>query len=228
MREGHVDDLHVVAARLVIADRRFHQRFDLGQLLRRARRVAVLAGSVGLRRSVHGHRDREPLHGAGIDNAGLRCFRYFVVRRFLGAATARFGVVAAALLRVGKRIGDRHGAAVLGVGVAGVLLDRLGGANDFGVGIEGLAGRAGVIVVHVGRDLDADMARANDAGDDGFDALAQLVFHIRGVLLLVGSRGVSTGLVISTGQQRAFVVNNGDAVGHEARNWRPPRDAGWP
>ena len=39
---------------------------------------------------------------------------------------------------------------------------------------------AGAVVIHVGRHLDADMAGADDAGDDGFDALAQTILEIGG------------------------------------------------
>ena len=73
-----------------------------------------------------------------------------------------------------------------------------------------------VVVIHVGGDLDADMAGAHHAGDDGFDALAQPVFVIGGVLVLVGGRGVGAGLVVAAGQQIAAIVDDGDAVGGQA------------
>ena len=60
------------------------------------------------------------------------------------------------------------------------------------------------------------MAGADHAGDDGFDALAQAVFVIGGVLFLVGGRGVGAGLVVAAGQKIAAVVDDGDAVGGEA------------
>ena len=49
--------------------------------------------------------------------------------------------------------------------------------------------------------------------DDGFDALAQPVFVIGGVFVLVAGQRVRTGLVVAAGQQVAAVVDDGDAVG---------------
>ena len=72
-----------------------------------------------------------------------------------------------------------------------------------------------MIVVDVGGDLDLDMAGAHHAGDDGFDALAQRVLVIGGVLVLAAGHGVGTGLVVAAGQQVAVVVDDGDTVGGE-------------
>src|SRR6185437_12080774 len=104
------------------------------------------------------------------------------------------------------------------VGVRGILLDGLRRTNDFGIGIESLAGGAGVVVVHIGGDLHADMAGSDDAGNDGFDALAQAIFQIGGVLFLIGGRCVGAGLVVAAREQGAVIVNDGHAVRQEARN----------
>ena len=129
----------------------------------------------------------------------------------------------------GQGVGDRdRRAAAAAVGVGGILLDRLGRAHHLGIRIVALRRGAGVVVVHVGGDLHAHMAGADHAGDDGFDALAQPVFVIGGVLFLVGGAGVGAGLVVAAGQKIAAVVDDGDAVG--GRGWRRRRrpDAGWP
>jgi hypothetical protein len=60
--------------------------------------------------------------------------------------------------------------------------------------------------------------RAHDAGHDGFDALAQAFLVIGGVIVLVAGQRVGAGLVVAAGQQIAAVVDDGDAVGLEARD----------
>src|SRR6185312_15863705 len=113
-------------------------------------------------------------------------------------------------------VGHRYRIGVAAAGVGSVLLYRLGGAHDLGIGIESFFGGLGVIVVDVGGHLHLHAAGANHRGDDGLNALAQRIFVIGGVLVLAARERVGAGLVITPRQKIAAVVHDGDTVGGKA------------
>ncbi len=224
LRKRHVDDLHRVAARFVVADRGFHQRFDLLHFLRGARLVIVLAAGHGRRNAIHGDRHRQFFHLAAVLRAGADGLRDLVVGRFLGARAVRLCVVAAialaCLLAARQRARDGHGSVVAAGGIGRILFHGLRRAHDLAVGIVDLRRFAGMVVVHVGRDLDADMTGSHEARHHGFDALAQAIFEGRRLRFFVRGGGFGTRLVLAAGEKVALVVDDGDARGLK------PRDCG--
>jgi hypothetical protein len=219
--EGHVDDLKLVAPRLVDANRGAHERLDLVHLAGRAGRIGGFSARIGRGRAVDSHGDGKALHRAAVFAACLDGLGDFVIRRLFGAVRARLGVVRArtgAGLAARKLACDRRRARLSPVRIRRVLLDGLRRTHDLRIRIVGLGRLVGVIVVHVGGDLHADMTGTHDARNDVLDALAHPVFEIVGLLIFVGARGIGAGLVVAAGQKIATIVDDGDAIGRKARN----------
>ena len=59
------------------------------------------------------------------------------------------------------------------------------------------------------------MAGADHAGDDGLDSLAQGVFVVGGVFVLVAGQGIGARLVVAAGQEAAAIIHDGDPVGRQ-------------
>ena len=106
-REAQIDDLDRVAALLVVADRRAHQRRQLLQLVGRARLVGARAVGGGRIDAVDQHGDRETAHHAGLAHLAAHRLGDLVIDRLLvagglalAAGAARGGLVVG---QVGRR-----------------------------------------------------------------------------------------------------------------------------
>src|SRR5690606_18071189 len=188
--EADVDDLQLVAARLVDADGGGDQGLDLLHLLFGAGRVGRFAPALGGGGvfAVDRHRDRQLPDLARLLHRRRGGVGDFVV--------GRLGVLGAGRTER-RRVGRLSAGDVVGGGDAAVLLAgrilRLaavgrGRANDLAVRIETLllGGRAAVI--DIGRHLHARGADADDALDDILDARLHLGLG-RGLGRLGGGRG---------------------------------------
>ena len=82
--EAQIDDLDLVAALLVEADRRAHQSRDLVDLLLAARLVDDVALVVLAVGAVDQDGDRDAIDAAALDHFGLGRLRYFVIDDLLG------------------------------------------------------------------------------------------------------------------------------------------------
>ena len=213
--KAQVDDLDLVAALLVVADRRAHQHHDAVEILLRSRLVDGLALLVLGVDAVDQHRDRDAVDAAALDHPRLGGARDVVVDGLVGllGQLARRRVLPVLVSR--QLVLDRDLALILLGG--GILLARLRRAHHAAVGIKLVRGLGDAVEVEIGRDLDAGAAGADDARDDVLDLLAQA--PLVGDLALVGDRAA---LVVggAVGEQAAGLVDDRDALGLEAVDGR--------
>src|SRR6185312_14185776 len=169
--EFQVDDLDLVAALLVEADRRAHQRRNPVELFLGALLVDQLALFVLGIGTVDQHRDGDAVDAAGLGHLGLGGARNLVIVGFLGllALVAGLGAVGVVLV-AGQLVVDGDLAAVAGRG--GGFLARLARSQHAALGVELVRGLGDLVVVEVGRELDAGAAGAYHRGDDILDLLA--------------------------------------------------------
>ncbi len=221
---GHVGKAQVhhfdlVAALLVEADGRAHQRRDAVDLVLVTRLIDRLAFVVLAVVAVDQHGDRDSVDAAALAHLGLGRARDLVVDDLLRLArlVARRGIVGRPLLlRAGQIVPDRH-LSLAAVG-AGRFLPRLARAHDAAFRIEPLGGLGHAIEVEIGGELHAGAAGADHRGDDALDLLAQA--PLVGDFAFVGP-DARTGIgLCAVGEQAAAFIDDRHPLGAQAVDGR--------
>src|SRR5205085_6724894 len=170
--ETQIDDLDLVAALLVEADRGAHQRGDAVELLLGARLVDDVALVVLGVAAVDQHGRRHALDAAAFGHLGLGGARDLVVDDLLGLAAV---VARAGRIGLRRRAGQLVADADRGLArrARGAFLARLAGAQHAAFGVEAVERLGDAVEVEVGGKLHARPAGADHRGDDRFDLVPQ-------------------------------------------------------
>src|SRR5437867_3693188 len=201
--KAKIDDLDLVAALLVEADRRAHQGGDAVELFLVAVLIDHLAFFVLGIGAVDQHRDRDPVDPSGLGDLGLGgAGNLVIVGLFALLALVASGRRGAGLI-ARQFVVDRDLAVVLG-GQRGFLAG-LGGAQHAALGIELVRGLGDLVVVEIGGELDAGAALADHRGDDRLDLVAYALLERSAALVADRVLGVLAGAV---GQQPAGLVDD--------------------
>src|SRR5215216_438781 len=202
--KAQIDDLDLVTALLVEADRRADQGGDAVELFLAAVLIDHFAFFVLGIGAVDQYRDRDPVDPSGLGDFGLGGAGNLVIvglfALFALVAGRRPGGVG---LIAGQFVVDRHLAVVLGGQRR--FLAGLGGAQHAALGIELVRGLGDLVVVEVGGELDAGAALADHRGDDPFDFVAHALLEGRAALFTDGDIGFLAGAV---SQQPAGFVDD--------------------
>ena len=202
--KAKIDDLDLVAALLLEADRRADQRGDAVELFLAAVLIdhfALFVLGIG---AVDQHRDRDPVDPSGFGDLGLGgAGNLVIVGLFAFLALVAGCRPGGAGLVAGQFVVDRHLAVV--VGGQGRFLAGLAGAQHAALGIERVRGLGDLVVVEVGGELDAGAALADHRGDDRLDFVAHALLEGGAALFTDGDIGFLAGAV---GQQPAGFVDD--------------------
>ncbi len=185
--KAQIDDLDLVAALLVEADRGAHQRRDLFEVLFAARLVGDVALVVLGIGTVDQDGDREPLEPAALDYFRFCRLGDLVIDDLLGftGLVARAGVGGCGgpgLIGARQLVADRD--LVVALARRRALLPGLARTHHAAVRIILIRGLGNAVEIEIGGDLHARMARSDYRGDDPLHLFAQMLFV--GRLALVG------------------------------------------
>ncbi len=235
--EGRVDDVHAVAALLVVADRVLYEPSDIRELLRRQRRFGDIAVIVRRVHVVHEHCDREPLQSPSrLLRVGNRAIDLVVSRGLtrgifgrrdcvpgrdvlIGCVRpgCRFDARRQRHARRGRLIRQRSWHAPRAHSASAAFLRGLLAAHDLAVRPVLLARFLGRRKLDVCDDLRPHASGTDERREQGLDAALIALFHIaRDFELLLANRE----LVIATRrrQQPALLVDDGDLFRLELRD----------
>src|SRR6202034_2070959 len=212
--KAQVDNLDLVAAFLVEADRRAYQRRDLIELFLAARLVGHVAFVVLGVGAVDQDGDRKTIEPAALDHLRLGGLGYLVIDDLLGFAAligwTGIGAGGRALIGAGQFVADRH-LVVVALACSRGFLPALAGPHDAAVGIEFVRGLGDAVEIEIGGGLHARMTRSDYRGDDRLHLFAQMLFV--GSLPLIGLGATAVRVVTgAVRQQLALLIDDRDAL----------------
>ena len=206
--EFEVDDLDLVAALLIEADRRAHQCGDAVELLLAALLIDHLAFFVLDVAAVDQHRDREAVDPPDLGHLGLGGAGDLVIVGLFAllalVARDRSGVP---VLVARQFVVDGDLAVVAGGGAG--FFPGLARAQHPALGIELVGGLGDLVVVEIGRELDPGAAGADHRGHDGLDLVAHPLLEAGAAIVAGGVVGLGAGAI---GEQLTGLVDDRDPL----------------